>query len=52
MAVLTLPRSLVALFPQVPRHLEIEADSVAALIRALENLVRFTSDSVAKVPDG
>jgi molybdopterin converting factor small subunit len=36
MAVLNLPRSLLALFPQVPRHLEIEAESVEMLIRALD----------------
>ena len=36
MAVLNLPRSLLALFPQVPRHLEIEADTVEALIRELD----------------
>jgi sulfur-carrier protein len=36
MAHLNLPRSLVALFPDTPRHLEVEADSVEELIRALE----------------
>jgi molybdopterin synthase sulfur carrier subunit len=37
MAVLNLPRSLLALFPQVPRHLEIEADTVEELVRALDD---------------
>jgi molybdopterin converting factor small subunit len=36
MAVLNLPRSLVVLFPQVPRHLEIEADSIETLVRELD----------------
>jgi molybdopterin converting factor small subunit len=36
MAVLNLPRSLVALFPEAPRHLEVEADSVMSLVRALD----------------
>jgi molybdopterin synthase sulfur carrier subunit len=36
MATLHLPRSLIALFPAAPRHLEVEADSVEALIRALD----------------
>jgi sulfur-carrier protein len=35
-AIVHLPRSLIALFPEAPRHLEVEADSVEALIRALD----------------
>jgi molybdopterin synthase sulfur carrier subunit len=35
-AELHLPRSLIALFPAAPRHLEIDADSVEALVRALD----------------
>lgn len=36
MAQLHVPRSLAALFPSVPRLLEIEADDVANLIRELD----------------
>jgi uncharacterized protein YdeI (YjbR/CyaY-like superfamily)/molybdopterin converting factor small subunit len=36
MAAVHLPRSLAALFPDAPRRLEVEADDVAALIRALD----------------
>ena len=36
MAQLHVPRSLAALFPGVPRHLEIEATDVAGLIRVLD----------------
>ena len=36
MAELHLPRSLIALFPAAPRHLELDVDSVDALVRALD----------------
>jgi molybdopterin converting factor small subunit len=36
MAVLHLPRSLIALFPAAPRHLEVDAPDVQALIRSLD----------------
>lgn len=36
MAAVYLPRSLMALFPQAPRHFQVEVDSVAALIRAMD----------------
>jgi sulfur-carrier protein len=36
MATLNLPRSLIALFPDAPRHVEVEAASVEALIHALD----------------
>ena len=36
MAQLHVPRSLAALFPGVPRQLEIHADDVAGLVRALD----------------
>jgi molybdopterin converting factor small subunit len=36
MAVLHLPRSLIALFPAAPRHLDVEAADVEALIRSLD----------------
>lgn len=36
MAALHLPRSLIALFPDAPRHQDVEVDSVEALIRVLD----------------
>ena len=36
MAVVHLPRSLIALFPEAPRHLEVEAGDITALVRALD----------------
>lgn len=36
MAEIHVPRSLVALFPEVPRRLQVPADDVAALIRELD----------------
>lgn len=36
MAILNLPRSLIALFPEAPRHIELDADSVESLIRDLD----------------
>jgi molybdopterin converting factor small subunit len=35
-AELHLPRSLIALFPEAPRHLDLDVSSVEALIRALD----------------
>ena len=36
MAELHLPRSLIALFPAAPRRLDLDVDSVDALVRALD----------------
>ena len=39
MAVVHLPRSLIALFPSAPRQLELEADDVDELFQALDRAV-------------
>ena len=36
MAVVNLPRSLAAMFPGAPRHLDVEAGTVAELVRRLD----------------
>ncbi|MEA2348765.1 MAG: sulfur-carrier protein [Thermoleophilaceae bacterium] len=36
MATIHLPRSLQALFPEAPRHLEVRADTIEGMIRELD----------------
>ena len=48
MATVLLPRSLVAMFPGVPRRTEVEGDTVAAVIGALEALWPGMSDRLCE----